>query len=102
MIPRPPSSPLFPHATLFRSASRCGRVVYPPYMALILERHARSSSRRFPASSARSSARLRFSRGSSERSKNSSGWRSEEHTSELQSRQYLVCRLLLEKKKHTI
>src|SRR3712207_7000286 len=28
-------------------------------------------------------------------------WRSEEHTSELQSRQYLVCRLLLEKKKHT-
>src|SRR5258707_1940730 len=29
-------------------------------------------------------------------------WRSEEHTSELQSRQYLVCRLLLEKKKHNI
>src|SRR5438445_7358679 len=29
------------------------------------------------------------------------GWRSEEHTSELQSRQYLVCRLLLEKKNHT-
>src|SRR3712207_9476737 len=31
-----------------------------------------------------------------------STWRSEEHTSELQSRQYLVCRLLLEKKNHTI
>ena len=44
------------------------------HVALILERHARSSSHRFPASSARSSNRLRFSRGSSERSKNSSGW----------------------------
>jgi hypothetical protein len=55
-------------------ASRCGRIVYPPYIALILERHARSSSRRFTTSSARSSNRVRFSRGSSERSKNSSGW----------------------------
>src|SRR3712207_7177265 len=35
-----------------------------------------------------------------ERCSNSNGGRSEEHTSELQSRQYLVCRLLLEKKKH--
>src|SRR3712207_7157667 len=79
MIRRPPRSTLFPYTTLFRSR--------------------RGS---WPSGSRRSSPRARVpcragpppspSRGSRPR-------RSEEHTSELQSRQYLVCRLLLEKKK---
>src|SRR3712207_8992591 len=85
MIRRPPRSTLFPYTTLFRSS-----VV--------------ASSRRQPASSSTASARRRHSaswsppRGTSPGSATSSA-RSEEHTSELQSRQYLVCRLLLEKKK---
>src|SRR5258707_10283533 len=75
MIRRPPRSTLFPYTTLFRSRPR---------------RH-----RGDPAGSGRSGARARF-----EASANlPPGHRSEEHTSELQSRQYLVCRLLLEKKK---
>src|SRR2546422_5904992 len=74
MIRRPPRSTLFPYTTLFRS----------------------SMSNR--ASAADSSRRLRtFSRH--RRSNLRIGARSEEHTSELQSRLHLVCRLLLEKKK---
>src|SRR5947209_15361590 len=74
MIRRPPRSTLFPYTTLFRS---------------------------LPASARRKAFRARFPVRD--------GWgymdryrpiRSEEHTSELQSRQYLVCRLLLEKKKN--
>src|SRR5436305_5889580 len=64
MIPRPPSSTLFPYTTLFRS-HRVG-----------LDRRDRSRTRPHPEP-----------------------MRSEEHTSELQSRPHLVCRLLLEKKK---
>src|SRR3712207_8843614 len=89
MIRRPPRSTLFPYTTLFRS----GRA------ALLLEEtqggrrggpggqptHSRRAARGDPA---RPSQAARRGRG-----------RSEEHTSELQSRQYLVCRLLLEKKK---
>src|SRR5258707_10688536 len=70
MIRRPPRSTLFPYTTLFRS--RTARAQLPP------RRRAR---RRAPGRESPSVAR------------------SEEHTSELQSRQYLVCRLLLEKKK---
>src|SRR3712207_8406795 len=81
MIRRPPRSTLFPYTTLFRSACR------PP-------------SRR-PGSS-RSHARLP-SRAPDRMALTEKAFqeqvRSEEHTSELQSRQYLVCRLLLEKKK---
>src|SRR2546422_5689540 len=85
MIRRPPRSPLFPYTTLFRSLS---------------------SSRTVPGS--RRVARTETSRndhGASPRSTASGGprrtdHRSEEHTSELQSRLHLVCRLLLEKKKH--
>src|SRR5438445_2049158 len=72
MIRRPPRSTLFPYTTLFRSSS--------------------TRSRR-PC--ARSTRRARPHRDCSRRV----DLRSEEHTSELQSRQYLVCRLLLEKKK---
>src|SRR3712207_7452749 len=89
MIRRPPRSPLFPSTTLFRSATpRLGRRL-ADRMAL-----------KDPATSAalrewldREGDRLDRARGMV------LPVRSEEHTSELQSRQYLVCRLLLEKKK---
>src|SRR3712207_7894100 len=86
MIRRPPRSTLFPYTTLFRSTpprrgpavgpsgccSRCGSAARTP---------ATPTTSRWPSTSTRARSR------------------SEEHTSELQSRQYLVCRLLLEKKK---
>src|SRR5258707_5310313 len=72
MIRRPPRSTLFPYTTLFRS--------WPARSSMCCCRPVRSP---WSGSSARESE-----------------LRSEEHTSELQSRQYLVCRLLLEKKKN--
>src|SRR5258707_3764188 len=75
MIRRPPRSTLFPYTTLFRSGARIIRDRFGLYGA------------------------------SGDRNATATLWRdflfarSEEHTSELQSRQYLVCRLLLEKKK---
>src|SRR2546425_5237714 len=78
MIRRPPRSTLFPYTTLFRSRS--------------LRRRRRSGRRRSSSRPCRTRARARGP-GSA---------RSEEHTSELQSLAYLVCRLLLEKKKHNI
>src|SRR3712207_6854836 len=93
MIRRPPRSTLFPYTTLFRSAA-C--TVCP------LDRETRHPSRHraIPHSGpARGTARQPPSdRVRSGRGRRRSP-RSEEHTSELQSRQYLVCRLLLEKKK---
>src|SRR3712207_7294515 len=87
MIRRPPRSTLFPNTPLFRSAGTTAR---PPRTAPAPPR--RRGARRPP--------RARAARpGSVRRVPRSSGRRSEEHTSELQSRQYLVCRLLLEKKK---
>src|SRR3712207_7954052 len=80
MIRRPPRSTLFPYTTLFRSAWRS---------ALVLR--TTSTGRLVSATSAPlTTVTAKVS---------SSEPRSEEHTSELQSRQYLVCRLLLEKKK---
>src|SRR5947209_15948964 len=81
MIRRPPRSTLFPYTTLFRS--RPGRRVGPQGAAPLLR--------------PRADAGVRGGRGAQA----GGGARSEEHTSELQSRQYLVCRLLLEKKKDT-
>src|SRR3712207_8055545 len=85
MIRRPPRSTLFPYTTLFRStvAPSTGR----PFASVT--RTVRSPLR---ICSIRASACRRHAASGSRRS--------EEHTSELQSRQYLVCRLLLEKKKH--
>src|SRR3712207_7423828 len=91
MIRRPPRSTLFPYTTLFRSrqtpstprsgSSRCRRRLC----------HAGGRGSLLPGRRPRSDpSPRRLRRG---------GPRSEEHTSELQSRQYLVCRLLLEKKK---
>src|SRR2546429_2793212 len=83
MIRRPPRSTLFPYTTLFRSCA--GR------RATSVAR-----SRRTPRTSVARCPRLR----SSSATVGATGDpRSEEHTSELQSRLHLVCRLLLEKKK---
>src|SRR3712207_7689211 len=88
MIRRPPRSTLFPYTTLFRSGragamdgnksttTRAG-IIEAALIVLIMRRSGTGDAGRW------------------------SGSRSEEHTSELQSRQYLVCRLLLEKKKNT-
>src|SRR3712207_7445215 len=87
MILRPPRSTLFPYTTLFRSTETaqsgpknrqtdpCNRIENPE-----------------PSSNIHGQPIC--DQGGKRRQ-----WRSEEHTSELQSRQYLVCRLLLEKKK---
>src|SRR3712207_8641320 len=85
MIRRPPRSTLFPYTTLFRSSSARGRSALPcppsasPLACVSPTLRPTPPDPRWPPSCARSP-------------------RSEEHTSELQSRQYLVCRLLLEKK----
>src|SRR3712207_7186674 len=91
MIRRPPRSTLFPYTTLFRSWTHVGDV------SALTDgtRYSAASSGRPGPSAAGSSW------PGSSRTCPSRGARSEEHTSELQSRQYLVCRLLLEKnKKH--
>src|SRR3712207_7666138 len=92
MIRRPPRSTLFPYTTLFRSHQalhrRRGRTTHalrePVEPARLHEGQQKHAPRR------EAQARVLPIVG-----------RSEEHTSELQSRQYLVCRLLLEKKKMT-
>src|SRR3712207_8924639 len=90
MIRRPPRSTLFPYTTLFRSGSKTST----------------SSSSRINRSAEHRGTLAITAYGSPATQPpivNSRGtiFRSEEHTSELQSRQYLVCRLLLEKKKKT-
>src|SRR3712207_6889963 len=94
MIRRPPRSTLFPYTTLFRSDVPVARGQQPGH---------RAEQRRLPAAvradhgghgvldDVEVQARLSSFRAAG-------AHRSEEHTSELQSRQYLVCRLLLEKK----
>src|SRR3712207_7788955 len=87
MIRRPPRSTLFPYTTLFRS---------PPAFnsgAAVCSNAALAQDLRWDA--------LRCATTRSATAPSSADTRSEEHTSELQSRQYLVCRLLLEKKKKT-
>src|SRR3712207_8370886 len=88
MIRRPPRSTLFPYTTLFRSrCAECGdRRSQPPGDASCC---GTACGTRLTAGRCAADCRLRQRRSDS---------RSEEHTSELQSRQYLVCRLLLEKK----
>src|SRR3712207_8845972 len=98
MIRRPPRSTLFPYTTLFRSIASWAT---KPALAT-----ATIASWATQAALA-TIARRRCDRGLEHRERAISGrsWprtrRSEEHTSELQSRQYLVCRLLLEKKKQS-
>src|SRR3712207_8214668 len=97
MIRRPPRSTLFPYTTLFRSGGGGGGG--QPGRLL---RHPRALSRWDEAGRPRrlrAGGRGRIVRGAA--TLQGAHLRSEEHTSELQSRQYLVCRLLLEKKKKT-
>src|SRR3712207_7117701 len=90
MIRRPPRSTLFPYTTLFRSQRRrrrarmhdCAQAVVEDRVVLVLSFNREAPLPAFLAAMKRAAAEIR----------------SEEHTSELQSRQYLVCRLLLEKK----
>src|SRR2546427_2262966 len=94
MIRRPPRSTLFPYTPLSRSATGGGRVHDDRQCSGT--RHVRGLQKPVAA---RSAAHLPRSAPLS--SPASSGTRSEEHTSELQSQSNLVCRLLLEKKNQT-
>src|SRR5690606_42108651 len=94
VLRRPPTSTLFPYTTLFRSRSTrpsCS----PPRSRPRRSPRCRCTSRR----SARRGCCGACPRRRCGRRGSSSRTRSEEHTSELQSRENLVCRLLLEKKK---
>src|SRR2546422_7088160 len=84
MIRRPPRSTLFPYTTLFRSLAE-GELINPEYRQIARQLGARA---RAVSTHAKLDVLTRL-------------LRSEEHTSELQSRLHLVCRLLLEKKKQT-
>src|SRR5690554_7042646 len=95
MIPRPPRSTLFPYTTLFRSKHQAGQVIASVTFRLSksfeykekyidLSRELNGTPRPSLEQVREAIIRIR---------------RSEEHTSELQSRPHLVCRLLLEKKK---
>src|SRR3712207_6902339 len=90
MIRRPPRSTLFPYTTLFRSSLSTpgGAEGTSSAGANSTASDTRTTTANTPRDSAPWTARAGCGRD-----------RSEEHTSELQSRQYLVCRLLLEKKK---
>src|SRR5687767_15464285 len=98
MVPRPPRSTLFPYTTLFRSADeeRLGQILdnlvgnalrHTPTGGEVVLAAAPATQASPPAAPGRPSVRLTVRR-------------SEEHTSELQSLAYLVCRLLLEKKQY--
>src|SRR3712207_6876818 len=91
MIRRPPRSTLVPYTTLFRSrrlrpdgAVQLGRAVH--YAVAVAPVHEGGADQQAGLSAGQT--------------RSTTGSRLEEHTSELQSRQYLVCRLLLEKKKN--
>src|SRR5687767_15560832 len=86
MIRRPPRSTLFPYTTLFRSPTR-------------KRGNGRFERRSSPSRSRSATPSARSSRSMPTRCTSATA-RSEEHTSELQSLAYLVCRLLLEKKKN--
>src|SRR3712207_7415700 len=99
MIRRPPRSTLFPYTTLFRS---CG--VNTSKLPVLKEKEMKELLLKMKDGD--NLSREKFVRGNLRlvlsviQRFNNRGERSEEHTSELQSRQYLVCRLLLEKKKY--
>src|SRR3989442_11082921 len=94
MIRRPPRSTLFPYTTLFRSTLAPSDVQTPP--GVRVTRITPPQLRVAVAKAAEKTMRA----VASVRGQPATGTRSEEHTSELQSRPHLVCRLLLEKKKH--
>src|SRR3712207_8679257 len=91
MIRRPPRSTLFPYTTLFRSHVSGYVHTCEPCMSACAHLHMFCA---HACQCVHVAVHLQRVRGTKHRS--------EEHTSELQSRQYLVCRLLLEKKKNEI
>src|SRR3712207_8007143 len=95
MIRRPPRSTLFPYTTLFRSGQhgllQCADAAHAQVVAVERDVDGADVDRE-PGERLHAGGEPAGQRGAA---------RSEEHTSELQSRQYLVCRLLLEKKKKT-
>src|SRR3712207_8218213 len=91
MIRRPPRSTLFPYTTLFRSHAAIAAVA----------RQGVGSAGRRPLGAALRPPCREAGDGALRRVGGPEGLRSEEHTSELQSRQYLVCRLLLDKKTYS-
>src|SRR2546422_3665665 len=92
MIRRPPRSTLFPYTTLFRSVSKASEDLPEPERPVITTSRSRgiSTSTLFKLCSRAPRTTMLWRPAG----------RSEEHTSELQSRLHLVCRLLLEKKKN--
>src|SRR3712207_8702467 len=100
MIRRPPRSTLFPYTTLFRSELRHAAGNFyindKPTGAVVGQQPFGGS--RASGTNDKAGSMLNLVRWTSPRTIKEN-LRSEEHTSELQSRQYLVCRLLLEKKK---
>src|SRR2546428_9590979 len=100
MIRRPPRSTLFPYTTLFRSSGLSINVSQPLVRDLSIDA-ARQQLATSRTNRDIADTRLRESVVHTTLSRRRvSAMRSEEHTSELQSRSDLVCRLLLEKKKH--
>src|SRR5256885_7107742 len=87
MIRRPPRSTLFPYTTLFRS------IVFATLLGFVCGKRGNGCANRMKTRGATFAAQSCKTTGKK---------RSEEHTSELQSPCNLVCRLLLEKKKHTL
>src|SRR3712207_7539807 len=95
MIRRPPRSTLFPYTTLFRSTVANG------YVQPQVKRYVQTLSDQLADGGVQGELAILRSDGGLQSAEGAIGSpRSEEHTSELQSRQYLVCRLLLEKKKN--
>src|SRR3712207_7229390 len=102
MIRRPPRSTLFPYTTLFRSRGNLVTADATLQLLVYMNRHPHGSVFRasLPIAGVDGTLRNRM-KGTPAQNNVRAKTRSEEHTSELQSRQYLVCRLLLEKKKIT-
>src|SRR3712207_7508075 len=97
MIRRPPRSTLFPYTTLFRSVRRNCLKFEPLVNGVLSKTRPRSGADEVVQGARHGGVVGRLLE--EQRLREGGADRSEEHTSELQSRQYLVCRLLLEKKK---
>src|SRR3712207_8146468 len=97
MIRRPPRSTLFPYTTLFRSVGTYWTTFFPAVVVLGIGMSLVFGPLSIAILNAVDEEHSGLGSGV-----NRAVQRSEEHTSELQSRQYLVCRLLLEKKKTTL
>src|SRR5205823_14156976 len=99
LIRQPPRSTLFPYTTLFRSSNAAASAEIVTTSVKISGVRPVNGATRMPANPASAPPTVHVSIES--RSGDHPSVRSEEHTSELQSLAYLVCRLLLEKKKKT-